>query len=278
MMASESQRCVDQLLVRLSEIDRLVNRLETEPSDGVVLEAREVIRGTQNFIDNNKAAIPSYCLKKVADGLRRLESQVSGPQKAKLLFKFKSSPKVSDQKLEQTSELEQDTKREPSEFLPAKFGFHDCLSESLSLGPDEVDSKDVSLVNLDRCSVQIRGSANTVYIRNLKNCSVSVCIACRAVTVTDCRNCLFKIACQQLRIDSTSSCHFDIFTSARSMLESSEGLEFKQLNLDELENPSQVRELLTRANFDPTRNNWKCIDDFDWLSKDSPSRNYKLIH
>lgn len=69
-----------------------------------------------------------------------------------------------------------------------------------------------------------------------------------------------------------------MFTSARSMLESSSELTFKCLNLGETSQRDMMDELFERAKFDKTKNNWRCIDDFDWLSSNVPSKNFKVIN
>lgn len=281
-MKTESELCVDALLVKTSKIEDLVEKLSSERDDELLCQARDLYLNTQSFISNNKSLIPSYCLKKVTDSLRKLDSYISEPQKTKLQFKFKSVPKVVAVSPEKSLPLEENDKVEinlKDSVSTPFFGFRDCQGKKLELNELEVESKDISLINLINCDVNIVGIANTIYIRNLEDTSVTVCLACRAIAVINCNNCQLKLICQQLRIDSTSKCTFKIYTSARSMLESSRELEFHRLSLDSLEDKSaeQVRDLLIKANFDEQNNNWKCIDDFDWLSPDSASKNYKIV-
>lgn len=286
-MPSESEKCVDDLLVKLAQIDQSVSNLDSsECRDQLIYGARALMSDTQTYLDGNKSLVPAYILKKVTDSLKRLEKLVDEPQKSKLQFKFKSSsdivckgsqpPKIEPKQVIDT------TIQSKTNLLPDKLGFQSVKNQALSLGSDEVKFKDISLIDLNNCQVEINGLANTVYIRDLKDTSVTVVLACRAITVINCLNCNFNLVCQQLRIDSTKSCEFSIFTSARSMLESSQSLKFKCINLRTISKASQLqydhtRELFKEANFDDSRNNWKCIDDFDWLSPDVPSQNFQLI-
>lgn len=280
-MPSESERCVDELLIKLTKIDEFVAKLESDGSrDELLNEARALVTDTQVYLDNNRSLIPAYSLKKVTDSLKRLEKCVDKPQRSKLQFKFKSSSKVAikdtlplDAKVP-VSDLDANLLTEVS---PNKLGFQSLKNQSLLLKPSEVESKDVSLIDLDGCQVSISGLVNTVYIRNLKNTSVTIILACRAITVVNCSNCDFKLVCQQLRIDTTESSEFEIFSSARSMLESSKNLKFKCINLKMAQGDTDIQELFKRANFDESKNNWRCIDDFDWLSPDIPSENFELI-
>lgn len=273
---NESEICVDELLVEIGKLDHLVEELDSNKSAELICKARELSSTTQSFINNNKTIIPSYCLKKATDSLKRLESYINEPQKDKLKFRFKSAPKARIQDggtTELPSSISEDCQL-------VSLGFQNQANEKLSLDPSNVESKDISLIDLKNCDVNIVGLANTVYIRNLKDTSVTVCLACRAITVVNCNNCQFKLVCQQLRIDATSQSIFKIYTSARSMLESSRELEFQKLNLDTLDetSPENVKDLFEKAKFDPQRNNWECIDDFDWLSPGTKSKNFRIVY
>lgn len=279
-MTSESERCVDELLVKLTKIDQLAMRFDSNRNDELVANSRSIITETQTFIDNNRTVIPSYTLKKITDSLRRLESRVDEPDKTKLKFKFKTNTTVKhaaiDTSLANCKPAIDALSRLQSLNL---CGFKDKQNETLSLKPDDVNSRDVQLINIVDCTVVIHGLANTVYIRDLKNTEVTVLLACRAVTITGCSQCRFKLVCQQLRIDSTLNSTFETFTSTKSMLESSKDLEFKQFDLEKQDvvPEDQVSELMLQAMFDENRNNWKSIDDFDWLSPDCPSKNFKIV-
>lgn len=275
-MTTDSERCVDDLLRRLTNVDNFLVDLESKTSDEkLMLEAREQLTSTQSFIDNNQALIPGYCLKKALDSLKKLENFVNKSHESKMQFKFKpsaSSPSRPKAPPSEPIDKQPESKPYTHTMQGDTSGFSRRNGESLELNPSEVDSKDITLSDLENCNVVIRGMANTVYISNLKNTSVSVGIACRAITVKECRNCIFKLVCQQLRIDSTFDSKFEIYTSARSMLENSNGLEFRRLHLD-----SGLIESMQKCSMDSNSNNWKCIDDFDWLSPNAPSQHYKLV-
>lgn len=289
-MANECEACVDELLRRQLLAEQLLARFQDPnfqdetASLHTIAEARSFVLNTQTFIDNNRAVIPSYCLKKVTDVLRMLEININRPKKTNFQFKFRApSQRIEEGNLQTTQEVVMRnsvgcSSNQHTVTTPETLGFRDKTKQTLFLNSNEVHSKDVSLINLDQCNVRITGPANTVYIRNLTNTKVTVFLACRSITITNCRDCHFELVCQQLRIDSTQTSRFDIFTSARSMLESSKALEFAELKFDSVEGieSGEIDELLTVANFNKSKNNWKCIDDFDWLSSNTPSKNFKL--
>lgn len=63
------------------------------------------------------------------------------------------------------------------------------------------------------------------------------------------------------------------------MLETSSELSFKPLKLEELVDcdTESINRLMADNNFKWSDNNWKCVDDFDWLVPNIPSKNYKLL-
>ena len=286
-MSTESERCVDKLLVEVNKMDDLSKRLEAEQTDELIEESRESITRIRTYLANNSAIIPSYIMKKISESLKRLEKQINNWSRSKLKFKFKtnsSEPNPSGSTVDAPSSKTKDSdaiKTRPAIVTSNFLGFQNRNNEHLSLGGTEVESKDVGLVGLNNCTVTIVGLANTVYIRDLTDTSVTICVACRAINVRNCSNCKLKLICQQLRIDSTTGSEFTIFISARSMLEASTDLKFRELKLEDLYKgdvtEEQVRDLLKMAEFNVKQNNWKCIDDFDWLSEEVPSRNYKLL-
>lgn len=285
-MGSESEACVDELLAKVTAINNLLTQYESksEPSEDLTCDAREILSSTQAFIDNNKHIIPAYCMKKASEAVKKLDSCLNRSRGSSTIFKFSSgtskgvapnsTPKV-EFPAEPTPEVKQ-----PQYIICSSdkaCDFSNLADERVNLKPDQVLCKDISLTKMLRCGVKIFGCANTVYIRGLEGCSVTICLASRAITIAHCKNCVFQLVCQQLRIDSASECTFEIYTSSRSMMESSKNLKFECYNLSKSEFAGeQLDSFLTEAKFDPNANNWKCIDDFDWLCPSIPSKNYTI--
>lgn len=284
-MTNESEKCVDELLAKVVQLNKLAELLETNASEQNVQQAWSLVADTNLLIDNNRSIIPGYCLKRACEALRTLTLKLEKPCKEELQFKFKSFS--SSKQPGSTGKIERQNENQPGEISPKAvipsaniFGFQNKSDETLSLSGAEVEFKDVSIVRLRNCDVEVRGLANTIYMNSLTDTRVSIYLASRSITVKDCENCKFKLICQQLRIDSTKSCEFEIFTSARSMLESSQGLVFKPLDISSLgdvQQTSQSDNLMERVKFDPKQNNWRCIDDFDWLSTEVASKNFTLV-
>lgn len=278
-MPTESEICVDELLAKLAQVDRLISALNAQSLElDILQEAKSNLLNTQHFIENNRCMIPSYCLKKASETLRKLDEEISRTSKPSLRFQFNKKDKVqrnSSSGAAIKDFAQQNKSTQPNEPEGVKLGFHNRIGENLSLDASEVNARDIALTKLSKCVVTIRGCINTVYVRDLTECNVEIQLACRAITVANCRDCNFRLICQQLRIDTTFRCNFELYTSVASMLESSKNLTFKRLVLDDSD--SSLRDLLESANFSILENNWKKIDDFDWLSPNQPSDNYSVI-
>lgn len=279
---SESQRCVDEVLFMMTSINNLVERLteKKEADEQLVQQSREMLDKTQHFIDEHKLLIPAYSLKKVSDSMRLLENHLNSAASIKLKFKFRPTHSHVLPQTQSTSTTSNSVVQSPLRSNTDMFyGFKDQTGATLTLDIDRSEARDVSLVNLVDCTVRIIGNANTIYINSLTHTSVTVCLAKRAIRIIDCKFCQFNLICQQLRIDSTRECDFSIYTSARSMLETSGDIKFAPLKLDKIIdcNIELINELMRDNNFNWIDNNWRCIDDFDWLVPGSPSKNYQLI-
>lgn len=279
---SESEQYVEEAYSMMTVINELLGEFNENKAqdEKLIQQSREALLRTQHFIDQNKSLIPAYSLKKVSDSMKLLEGHLNTEAKTKLQFSFRTRLKESPKGHEKTTTPLVTSEQKSALKDVDKFkGFRDRVAETLVLELNQSEAGDVSLENLSECKVKIIGNVNTVYINNLTNTSVTVCLARRAITVIKCTSCQFTLICQQLRIDSANKCNFTIYTSARSMLETSSELSFKPLKLEELVDcdTESINRLMADNNFKWSDNNWKCVDDFDWLVPNIPSKNYKLL-
>lgn len=280
-MANESERCVDQLLIMMGDINRLIEQLHKQDKPpSLHSEARQVLTSSRSFVENNRQSIPSYSLKRIVETLNKLELEIERPRKQDFKFKFGSKLEPSTGEEQTVKDVSEAHSGQMLDVQTNFCGFRDKTGEKLELGPEEVMSRDVCLSNLNNCEVLIRGLANTIHLRHLKDTKLTICLASRAITVNDCLSCDFNLICQQLRINTTKDCRFNVHTSARSMLEESTGLQFSPIDMGSIRDKitaEEEKEYFTAAGFDIGKNNWRLIDDFDWLSPSAPSKNYKIV-
>lgn len=153
--------------------------------------------------------------------------------------------------------------------------FNSCLISNLSsqlicLNRYEVSKKDVSLDNLTKCLIQIHSDCDTLIIKNLQNSIVVVGPIRRAALIENCLNTKIALISQQLRIHSSYKCFLNISVATKIILEDSRKISFSNYsyNYDGLN--SEVERI--PLNLEPAN-----ISDFDWLSIELPSPNWKFI-
>lgn len=263
---SESELCTDKLLHLTSraELSLVANTIDDK-------DASFMINEIQLYIHENKSLLPSYIIKKAVEACKKLENHLNSG-KPTSRFKFKSAKSKSQIKsvcLESSNQGNTSFADDDQYF----FGFRNLDNQDLSLSEDEVDSKDIRLVNLKNCTILLKGFINTVYIKNLDSCRVEVILSSRAISIIDCNDCTFDIVCHQLRINTTKDCDLNLFVSSRSMLESSKNLTYSKLEFK----GDKHGQLFSRAGFNPEQNNWKLIDDFDCLNPKEKSGNIRII-
>lgn len=289
---SDAERCVDELLGNLPRLNELIGKFEepNEVSPDTIEESKKLASQITKFIEENHVThqIPPYVVEKVQNSVFKLQKLISDKDLSKFKFCFKPTSVKSPPKSTQPIVTSKDVKVNDQNIVTPQESLNGIKIENKTeeifvLSGNDVDDQDVTLINLENCSVSIIGKAETIYIRELDNTDVTICLAARAVTVRQCRDCRFKIVCQQLRIDETFTSRFDTFIKTRAMLESSRNLQFAPLDIDQMsaelthqkDAHQTVRVLMDKMDF--KQNNWRCIDDFDWLSPYCPSKNYVLV-
>ncbi|NXW34682.1 TBCC protein, partial [Phaetusa simplex] len=150
---------------------------------------------------------------------------------------------------------------------------HRAEDEELELGPAELLQRDVVLSELRGCRVRLRGNANTLRVRNCRGCTVLCGPVSTSVLVDGCSDCLLVLACQQLRTHRTRDSRFYVQVTSRAVIEGCTKVSFAPYTWSY---PGMERDFES-SGLDRNRNNWKLVDDFDWLATDKPSPNWSLI-
>ena len=144
---------------------------------------------------------------------------------------------------------------------------HICLREA------EVNGQDVTISNLSDCLVELQGHAGSVQISNATNCTFLCGPISRSLFAEHCRNCTFAVACQQLRLHSSTTVRIYLHVTCRAIIEDSKHIEIAEYCYDypDIANDFQ------KAGLDKALNNYIDIADFNWLSPDAHSPNWKLL-
>ena len=153
------------------------------------------------------------------------------------------------------------------------FGFSDEKHSELVLTAEKSRQKDIKLSNLEHCIVKIYGCPSVIHVSNLRNCKVFCGPICRALFVADCIECQFSLACQQLRIHTTSKTTFSIHVTGKAIIEDCKEIGFAPYNWSY----EGLVEHFLETGLNTHINKWNDVDDFNWLKLDEQSPNWYII-
>lgn len=155
----------------------------------------------------------------------------------------------------------------------------------------DIQNKDVSLRNLQKCTIHLQGSLSALFIHNISDCIICVGPVCGATFIEDASNCRFYLASRQVRIHTTTNSQIYLRTLSNPIIEHSNGLGFGPY-IERTEGEGEgveygywyegLEEELEAAGMgmlggDGDIEQWKMVQDFGWLRTNVPSTNWKLI-
>lgn len=223
----------------------------------------------QEFLNDSKTFLPAYNMKKCSNEIKDVTTYYEQMHekllpKKKFAFGKRPSKSVVKTKVEE--------KFEPINKLTVykeDCGFKNRTNENLVLNEDQTLSKDIALDVLNNCNVFICGAPSTVRVSLLSSCKIFAC-ASTSIFVENCKDTIFVCASQQLRIHDTVATDFYIYVTSSAIIENCKQLRFAPLSL----NSALIKKSFEMANFNESNNNWKVINDFDWLSSYESSPNW----
>jgi len=273
-------------MVSITESSRLFGdfndcaaKIEDALSRSAVDDCRKLIGEIQERVNSQSSALPARDLQtylgRIEEFKRRMD-EMKGPRKR---FGFsKNTKQTHEEKLIKVLEsgdlkAEEDVDKTPavkSTIAGCEFSLCDKEDECVVL--DEVQG-DVELKNLKGCQIRIRGSPNTIYISNIDNCTLTSDPISSSVLIVGCRNCDLQLACQQLRIHKASDSKIRLHITSRSIIEDCSGVSFAPLS------PSYdaADDLWISSGLNREKNNFDCVDDFNWLNTDEASPNWTIV-
>lgn len=152
------------------------------------------------------------------------------------------------------------------------YGYSDKIDEQLVLKSDATYKKDIAIERLQNCIVKLFGTPSTLHLDTLSNCKIYCGPVSTSIFAENCHNCLLVIACQQLRLHSSQNVHIYLHVTSRAIMEDCTNIFIAPYNwsYNGIKNDFQASKL-------DTQNNWKCIDDFNWLNTEKHSPNWHEI-
>lgn len=256
---------------KLKEINDLLINVENNCNETKHFqEILQKINELQEFVNDSKTFLPAYNMKKCANEIKDITKcyeQMHEKVLPKKKFTFGKRPTKSVVKANVEETFEPINKLK---VYKEDYGFKNRSNETLKLTEDQTFSKDIALDVLLNCNVIICGTPSTVRVSSLSACKVFAC-ASTSIFVENCKNTTFVCASQQLRIHDTVETDFYIYVTSSAIIENCKQLRFAPITLSK---STMIQKSFEMVNFDESTNNWKIINDFDWLSSYEPSPNW----
>lgn len=145
-------------------------------------------------------------------------------------------------------------------------------NEYICLRGEEVDGKDITISQLEKCFVELQGHPGSVQISNAIQCTFLVGPTARSLFAENCKDCVLSVACQQLRFHSSSECKLYLHVTCRAIIEDCRSI---VIAVYQNEYPG-IEEDFVKAGLNRQHNNYTDVADFNWLSASVPSPNWCL--
>ncbi|CAD7080053.1 unnamed protein product [Hermetia illucens] len=264
---------------RVKDIEKNINNVHKDTPDltRTFASINNDIQELQRYLSNSTLFLPDYKIKACQNILNELTAQSEDVRqrllpKKKFGFNNKKAINIKTNAVQKNSNGVDKT-----DFVPEKTKFSWTLSDRSNeyklLVGTEVDRKDVTISGLKNCFVEIRGHAGSVQISNTDNCTFLCGPISRSLFAENCTNCTIVAACQQLRLHSSINCRLYLHVTCRAIIEDCTKIEVGSYNYEYLGIDIDFK----KSGLDETVNNYRDVADFNWLSPDKPSPNWRLI-
>jgi len=229
------------------------------------------------FVSEHASSLPSYELRKAQTAIANFQSKIikigeTSQRKPKFKFnrKAKEPIKLENFAVDEATDQPDCHKKLQSVLVPSL-----CDLQNQAVVFNSVDSshKDVWLNNLKNCSIIIYGIPSTLHMTQLTNCRIIAGPILTSIFLENCEQSVFIMGCQQLRIHKSQGCDFYLHVRSRAIIEDCISCRFAPYNRDYEDKNKDFAE----AQLEIGTNNWHQVDDFNWLSTDTPSPNWSIL-
>ncbi|KAG5893348.1 hypothetical protein JTB14_000114 [Gonioctena quinquepunctata] len=263
-----------------NHIEQMIDNSKTVP--GIELPnhfnniSKEILT-LQKYVAASNIFLRNYDLQKCQFVLQELTLK-SQKFEEELLPKKKFSFKNKSKENGQLKHLENKEKIDEVDFVSKRpivkniCGLFNKTNETLIMTNLEIFQRDITIERLENCEVFLKGSPSTLHLDKLKGCKVFSGPVSTSIFAENCENCTLVIACQQLRLHSSTKTTIYLHVTSRAIMEDCKEISVAPYNWKY----DGVEDDFRKATLDAAINNWTCIDDFNWLNK-KHSPNWKEI-
>lgn len=266
---------------KINDLENELNSLQSDEAKSLAAVFNQInknIQDLQKYLSNSTIFLTDYKIKKCQHAINLITMKsdklknILVPKK-KFGFNKKSAAPIiqtPDNKLikEKDSKNENIQKQQQFEWTIS----NEC-NKMFLLEENAVNNSDITISNLTNCVVQLHGHLDSLHMSCLTNCTILCGPVSRSVFADNCTGCKFTFACQQMRLHSSRSCDIYLHVTCRAIIEDCSDILFApynyiypELNID-----------FIKAGLDKDVNNWRDIGDFNWLSPDKPSPNWRKM-
>lgn len=237
-------------------------------------DASVAIQELQNYLSNSTLFLPDYNVKGYQGIISKLVTNLENT-KTKLLpkkkFGFKAKPSLTTTTTDMPSS--KPLKNTSNKTQPIDWTIQNRADEEIILENDDVNNKDLTMSTLTNTLIIIKGHAGSLQLSNLKKCLIVCGPVARSVFADNCEDCTFTFGCQQLRLHSSKNCSLYMHVTCRAIIEDCSNISvapfsytYNNIDID-----------FMKAGLDIKVNNWEDVADFNWLSTDKASPNWRKL-
>uniref|UniRef100_A0A672MBP2 Tubulin-specific chaperone C n=1 Tax=Sinocyclocheilus grahami TaxID=75366 RepID=A0A672MBP2_SINGR len=237
----------------------------------------------QKFLNDSMRFLTQYEIRQAQASLQKLQSSLAEKRDEllpKKKFAFRSRNTGASKQpapVQQTSDTSESdvggTVVVDAAVSVNQCGFSNADSQVLIKQAEEIQQRDVLLSHLTNCKVRLYGCPSTVHIKNVHGCEILCGPVSSSVFVDQCTDSTLVFPCQQLRTHNTTATLIYIHVTSRAIIEDCHGVQFAPFTWTY----PGIHDHFKVAGLDPNRNNWREVDDFNWLAAGTPSPNWSVI-
>lgn len=159
----------------------------------------------------------------------------------------------------------------PNQPHPIEWTVKDKLNQEILLEDTEVNGKDLTMTSLTNCLVRIVGHPGSLQLSNVHNCLVLCGPVARSVFVDNCTGSTLAFGCQQFRLHSSTDLAVYMHVTCRAIIEDCTEIRVAPFNFGY----AAIEVDFAKADLAMAKNNWRDVADFNWLSADKASPNWR---
>ena len=255
-----------------------------EKSDNLSADYEKIsnrIQLLQNYFTEHVSHISLYEQRKAQEHLTTLNSYSAHIRnelfpKKKFAFKSKKNLTSASKLVEDTEMKQQQEKETSSTAMSNKLDelarnhtctIKDCVNETIIKHADELQNADVGIMNAKNCIIKLYGKPSVVHINNIEDTVILCGPLSGTAFINKCKNSKLNLSCHQLRIHESINTDFYINVASRTIIENCSQVRFAPYawNYKSMEKQEDIGD------------NWKMIDDFNWLVQNQKSPNWTFI-